>query len=64
MGTDFDDILLNTDCPNCGTEIVVLYKTLRLGRTVECQGCGVTVKLEDDTPIAEIQRLVDKAQRG
>jgi hypothetical protein len=62
MPHELDDILLPADCPNCGQVMHLTYKTLRLGRTVECQGCGVTVKFEDDTPLAEIQALIDKAQ--
>ena len=35
-----------------------------LGRTIECQGCGETTKLEDHTPIAAVQRLIDEAGDG
>ncbi|GAO79035.1 hypothetical protein SC1_02353 [Sphingopyxis sp. C-1] len=35
-----------------------------LGRTIECQGCGETIKLEDHTPIAAVQRLIDEAGDG
>lgn len=63
MPLEMDDIRLDADCPNCGRNMPVRYKTVRLGLTVECQGCGVTIKFEDDTPLAEIQALIDKAQR-
>ena len=62
MANELDEIRLPADCPNCGEVMHVSYKTLRLGRTVECQGCGVTIKCEDDTPLAEVQRLIDEAQ--
>ena len=61
MAGDLDDILVNADCPNCGYRFVVPWKTLRLERTVECQGCGETIKLEDRTPIGAVQRLIDEA---
>lgn len=60
MANELDDIHANVDCPNCGHEFVVTYRTLRLGRTVECQGCGETISLEDDTPIGGVQRLIDE----
>jgi peptide subunit release factor 1 (eRF1) len=60
MPHELDDIRVNADCPNCGHEFVVTYRTLRLARTVECQGCGVTIRLGDDTPIAAVQRLIDE----
>ena len=40
------------------------YKTLRLRRTVECQGCGETIRPIDDTPISKIQALIDEASEG
>lgn len=58
---ELDDIRVNADCPRCGHQFVVQWKTLRLQRTVECQGCGVTIKLEDATPIGAVQRLIDEA---
>jgi transcription elongation factor Elf1 len=61
MAHELDDIRANTDCPVCGHEFSVSYKTLSLGRTVECQACGVTVTLEDDTPIGKVQKLIDEA---
>lgn len=62
MANDLDDIRASTDCPVCGRELSVAYRTLRLGRTIECQGCGETIKLEDHTPIAAVQRLIDEAR--
>lgn len=41
MANDLDDIRASADCPVCGRELSVTYRTLRLGRTIECQGCGV-----------------------
>lgn len=64
MAHELDDIRAQADCPNCGEELSVSYRTLRLRRTIECQGCGETVKLEDATPIGEVQRLIDEAQRS
>jgi DNA-directed RNA polymerase subunit RPC12/RpoP len=62
MAHELDDIRANDDCPACGRTFTVSYKTLRLGRSVECQGCGETIRLEDGTPIGAIQRLIDEAQ--
>ncbi len=62
MSHDLDDIRAQTDCPVCGKELNVPYRTLRLGLTVECQGCGETVRLVDNTPIAAVQRLIDEAE--
>ncbi|RQW42794.1 hypothetical protein EH199_16370 [Novosphingobium sp. LASN5T] len=61
MANELDDIRANTDCPVCGVQLDVPYKTLRLGLTVECPGCGETVRLIDDTPIKAVQRLIDEA---
>lgn len=61
MANELDDIRAQTECPVCGKEMNIPYRTLRLGRTVECQGCGETVRLIDDTPIGVIQRLIDEA---
>jgi DNA-directed RNA polymerase subunit RPC12/RpoP len=61
MANELDDIRANGDCPRCGRDFSVSYKTLRLGRTIECPGCGETIKLEDDTPISKVQRLIDEA---
>ena len=59
MANELDDIRAQADCPNCGRELSVNYRTLRLGLTVECQGCGETIHLQDDTPIGSVQRLID-----
>lgn len=60
MAYELDDIRAQAECPNCGIVISVSYKTLRLARTVECQGCGETLALLDDTPIGTIQQLIDE----
>ena len=60
VANDLDDIRTSTDCPVCGRELSVAYRTLRLGRTIECQRCGETIKLEDRTSIAQVQRLIDE----
>lgn len=64
MAGELDDIRAQVDCPVCGHEFNVTYRTLRLGRTVECQGCGETIRLEDDTVIGTVQRLIDEAGDG
>lgn len=64
MANDLDDIRASTECPVCGRELSVAYRTLRLSLTIECQGCGETIKLEDDTPIAAVQRLIDDLSDG
>ena len=61
MANELDDIRAQTECPVCGRELNASYKTLRLGLTIECQGCGETVKLIDETPIGAVQRLIDEA---
>lgn len=60
MAGELDDIRAQGDCPGCGQEFSVSYRTLRLGRFIECQGCGETIRLEDDTPISAVQRLIDE----
>ena len=59
MAKELDDIRAQGDCPKCGRELSVSYRTLRLSLTVECQGCGETIHLQDDTPIGAVQRLID-----
>ncbi|MBB4087502.1 hypothetical protein [Sphingomonas carotinifaciens] len=59
MAHELDDITAQTECPVCGRELTVSYKTLRLERVIECQGCGETIRPIDDTPIARIQKLID-----
>ena len=61
MTHELDDILAQTDCPVCGHELNVSYKSMRLQRTVECPSCGETIRPIDDTPIGKIQRLIDEA---
>jgi len=60
MAGELDDIRANAECPKCGKPFSVSYKTLRLGRSIECQGCGKTIRLEDDTTIGDVQRLMDE----
>ncbi|MBD3772285.1 MAG: hypothetical protein IE921_01735 [Rhodobacteraceae bacterium] len=60
MANDLDDIRAQVDCPVCGREFSVSYRTLRLERTVECPGCGETIRPIDDTPIGTVQRLIDE----
>lgn len=61
MPHELDSILASADCPRCGQEFNVSYKTLRIQRTFECPGCGETLRLEDATPISIVQRLIDEA---
>lgn len=61
MANDLDDIRAQGDCPVCGEEFNVSYRTLRLGRMLECQGCGETIRLEDATPIEVVQHLIAQA---
>lgn len=63
MAYELDDIRVSTDCPACGGDLVVLYMTLRLSRTIECPSCGETVRLIDETPIGVVQRLIDEEGR-
>lgn len=60
---ELDDIRVSTDCPACGGDLIVLYKTLRLSRTIECLSCGETVRLIDGTPIGIVQRMIDEEGR-
>jgi peptide subunit release factor 1 (eRF1) len=60
MVNELDDIRASADCPVCGRVLNVTYRTLRLGRTIECQGCGETIKLEDDTKIGAVQKLINE----
>ncbi len=61
MANELDDIRAQTDCPRCGQELNVNYGTLRLERTIECPGCGETIRPIDDTPIGAVQKLIDEA---
>ena len=60
MAHELDDIKAQTDCPVCGCDLNISYQALRLKRTVECQGCGETIRPIDETPIGAIQRLIDE----
>ncbi len=64
MSQDLDDIRAKSECPVCGRTLNVPYRTLRLGRTIECQGCGETIRPIDDTPFADVQRLIDEVQES
>lgn len=64
MTGELDDIRAQTDCPVCGRELNISYRTLRLNRTVECPGCGETIRPVDETPIGTIQRLIDDLHAG
>lgn len=64
MGQDLDDIRAQSECPVCGKTLNIPYRTLRLGRTIECQGCGETIRPIDDTPIGDVQRLIDEVQES
>lgn len=61
MANELDDIMAECDCPVCEVMFEISYKTMRLGLTVECPGCGETIRPIDDTPIGAIQRLIDEA---
>lgn len=60
MAHELDDIRAAANCPACGSPFNVSYRTLRLKRTIECQSCGETIRPEDGTPIAAVQRLIDE----
>jgi len=64
MANELDHIRAQTDCPQCGSILTVTFRSLRLGRTIECPGCGETVKLIDETRVGDIQRLIDEAEQG
>jgi len=64
MAGELDDIGAQTDCPVCGRELNISYRTLRLKRTIDCPGCGETIRPIDETPIGEIQRLIDELDEG
>lgn len=61
---ELDDIKAQSDCPVCGHLFHVSYRTLRLQRTIECQGCGETIRPIDETPIGKIQALIDEASKA
>ncbi|WP_267347087.1 hypothetical protein [Sphingomonas sp. GM_Shp_2] len=61
MAQELDDIAAQTDCPVCGRVLTIPYRTLRLARTIECQGCGETIRPIDDTPIGRVQKLIDES---
>lgn len=63
MANDLNDIMAECDCPVCGVMFEVAYKTMRLALTVECPGCGETVRPIDDTVIGAVQQLIDEADQ-
>jgi hypothetical protein len=60
MAHELDDIRAHTECPVCGGELIVTYKTMRLERTVNAQPAARPFG-PDDTPIGKIQKLIDEA---
>lgn len=64
MANELDDIRAETNCPVCGIPLNLSYKTLRLRRTVECQGCGETIRPIDETPIGKVQALIDEVNKA
>lgn len=61
MAHELDDIRAQAKCPVCKCELNVIYKTMRLELTIECPGCGETIRPIDNTPIGKIQGLIDEA---
>lgn len=64
MADELDDIRAQAACPVCGRDLNITYRTLRLERTIECPGCGETIRPIDETPIGAVQRLIDEADSG
>jgi hypothetical protein len=60
MACELDDIIVLTDCLNCGTELRVPYKQLRLHRAAGCS-CGALIRLEDEPRVTAIETLIDEA---
>lgn len=63
MAHELDDIMAECDCPVCGVMFEVAYKTMRLNLTVECPGCGETIRPIDETVIGAVQQLIDEADQ-
>jgi peptide subunit release factor 1 (eRF1) len=61
VANELDTIRATATCPKCGEPFSVSYRTLRLRKVVECQGCGVTIRPVDETSIGAVQRLIDGA---
>jgi hypothetical protein len=59
MPGDLDDICAQIECPKCGRELSVPFRVIRLQKAVGCQ-CRAMIALQDDTPLAELQRLIDE----
>ena len=60
MASDYDDIRITVDCPDCGGSISTNWKSARIDMAFACP-CGARVAIADDTPLAVVQRLVDGA---
>lgn len=60
MVGELDDIRAQVDCPRCGASISVPFRQLRLQKAAACR-CGAVIRLEDDTPLSAVQRLIDEA---
>jgi uncharacterized protein YbaR (Trm112 family) len=52
MAHELDDIRASTECPACNGPLTVTYKTLRLGRTIECPTCRNTIRLIDEHDVS------------
>ncbi|QCB37833.1 hypothetical protein E5554_08285 [Sphingobium sp. PAMC28499] len=59
MANELDSIVVRVDCPKCGRELSVSYRTMRLQKSVGCS-CGAAIRLANETSIADIQRLIDQ----
>ena len=59
MANELDDIEAQVDCPKCGKALSVPYRVIRLQKAVGCS-CGAMIRLEDDTPLAVLQALIDE----
>ena len=64
MANELDEIRAQANCPVCCFALNLTYKTLRLRRTVECQGCGETIRPIDKTPIGKVQALIDEVNKA
>lgn len=60
MAGELDDIGAQVDCPKCGAVLSIPFGEMRLRKAAGCS-CGAMIRLEDDTPIAAVQRLIDEA---
>ncbi|AYJ84695.1 hypothetical protein D3Y57_00980 (plasmid) [Sphingomonas paeninsulae] len=60
MAGELDDIEAQVDCPRCGRVLSVSYRDIRLLKAASC-ACGALVRLQDDTPLSIVQKLIDEA---